>query len=161
MNLCLDTAIHNFKWLKITWHNKIKITKNICRPYHRFEICFTLKTRHTSPEMKSNESVFRPRLCTYRLNWARRISWGWGDEWDDTDTGFEIQTLEVTETVHNTEFYEWMGKKHFCFFLNHQNEPRALAWKATVLNTTLCPPPYKSWRNTLRCHSGQHHCFRR
>ena len=41
------------------------------------------------------------------------------------DTGFEIQTLEVsgrahylsvTETHHNNEFYEWMGKKHFCFF---------------------------------------------
>ena len=41
------------------------------------------------------------------------------------DTGFEIQTLEVwgrapylsaTEAPHNTEFYEWMGKKHFCFF---------------------------------------------
>ena len=27
---------------------------------------------------------FRPLLCTYRLNWARRTSWGWWDEWDDT-----------------------------------------------------------------------------
>ena len=36
-----------------------------------------------------------------------------------------IQTLEVwgwahylsaTVAPHNTEFYEWMGKKHFCFF---------------------------------------------
>ena len=27
---------------------------------------------------------FRPPLCTYRLNWARRTSWGWWDEWDDT-----------------------------------------------------------------------------
>ena len=25
-----------------------------------------------------------PPLCTYRLNWARRTSWGWWDEWDDT-----------------------------------------------------------------------------
>ena len=41
------------------------------------------------------------------------------------DTGFEIQTLAVwgrarylpvTEALHNTEFYEWMEKKHFCFF---------------------------------------------
>ena len=30
---------------------------------------------------KWNESGFRPLLCTYRLNWARRTSWGW---WDDT-----------------------------------------------------------------------------
>ena len=45
--------------------------------------------------------------------------------WLRMDTGFEIQTLEirgraryfsVMEAPHNTEFYEWMGKKHFCFF---------------------------------------------
>ena len=23
-------------------------------------------------------------LCPYRLNWVRRTSWGWWDEWDDT-----------------------------------------------------------------------------
>ena len=43
--------------------------------------------------------------------------------WDDT--GFEIRALtvwgrarylSVTEAPHNTEFYTWMGKKHFCFF---------------------------------------------
>ena len=28
-------------------------------------------------EMKWNDSGFRPPLCTYRLNWARRTSWGW------------------------------------------------------------------------------------
>ena len=33
---------------------------------------------------KCNESGFRPPLCTYRLNWARRTSWGWWDDWDDT-----------------------------------------------------------------------------
>ena len=31
-----------------------------------------------------NESGFRPPLCTFRLNWARRTSWGWWDDWDDT-----------------------------------------------------------------------------
>ena len=73
--------------------------------------------------MKWNESGFRPPLCTYRLNWARRTSWGWWDEWDDT--GFEIRALavwgrarylSVTEAPHNTEFHTWMGKKHFCLF---------------------------------------------
>ena len=34
--------------------------------------------------MKWNESCFRPLLCTYRLHWVRRNSWGWWDEWDDT-----------------------------------------------------------------------------
>ena len=42
------------------------------------------------------------------------------------DTGFEIQTLEfwvwarylsVTDAPQNTEFHEWMGEKHFSFFL--------------------------------------------
>ena len=33
---------------------------------------------------KWNESGFRPPLCTYKLNWARRTSWGWWDDWDDT-----------------------------------------------------------------------------
>ena len=41
------------------------------------------------------------------------------------DTGFEIRALavrgrarylSVTEALHKTEFYEWMGKKPFCFF---------------------------------------------
>ena len=167
--------------------------------------------------MVKNESGFRPPLCTYRLNWARRASWGWWDDLDDTvlqtqdsklepwrseaehatsrsrrlptiltftrgwrrnifcffqtagtgnrtpnsgvkgsganhypraparmvrwirwhcppDTGFEILTLEVwgrarylsvTEVPHNTEFYEWMGKEHFCFFRT------AETWKRT------------------------------
>ena len=34
--------------------------------------------------MKWNEWVFTPHLCTYRLNWARRTSWGWWYEWGDT-----------------------------------------------------------------------------
>ena len=37
-----------------------------------------------NPTPKWNESGFRPPLCTYRLNWARRSSWGWWDDWDDT-----------------------------------------------------------------------------
>ena len=50
--------------------------------------------------MKWNESGFRPHLCTYRLNWARRISWGWWDKWDDTvlqtqDSKFEPWRSEV------------------------------------------------------------------
>ena len=35
-------------------------------------------------EMKWNEWGFMPPLCTYRLNSARRSSWGWWDDWDDT-----------------------------------------------------------------------------
>ena len=42
--------------------------------------------------MKWNESGFRPLLCTYRLNWARRTSWGW---WDELDvTALQTQVLK-------------------------------------------------------------------
>ena len=44
----------------------------------------TNKNRLCCPWEKWNESGFRPPLCTYRLNWARRTSWGWWDDWDDT-----------------------------------------------------------------------------
>ena len=70
------------------------------------------------------------------------------------DTGFEIQTLEVwvrarnvmvMEASHNTEFYEWMGKKHFCFFQTAEtgNEHQNLAFKAAVVTTTPGPPPWQ------------------
>ena len=68
------------------------------------------------------------------------------------DTGFEIRALavwgrarylSVTEAPHNTEFYTWMGKKHFCFFQTAEtgSRTRTPAWKAAVLTTTLGPPP--------------------
>ena len=34
--------------------------------------------------MKWNEWGFTPHLFTYRLNWARRTSWGWWYEWGNT-----------------------------------------------------------------------------
>ena len=34
--------------------------------------------------MKWNEWGFRLPLCTYRIKWARRSSWGYLYEWDDT-----------------------------------------------------------------------------
>ena len=43
-----------------------------------------LVTFNENHPTKWNESGFRPPLCTYRLNWARRTSWGWWDEWGDT-----------------------------------------------------------------------------
>ena len=73
--------------------------------------------------MKWNVSGFRPPLCTYRLNWARRTSWGWWDDLDDTvlqtqDSKFEPWRSEAEHATsrsrsppHNTEFHTWMGKK--------------------------------------------------
>ena len=78
--------------------------------------------------MKWNEWGFRPPLCTYRLNWTMRNSWGWWDEWDDTalqtqDSKFEPWRSEAEfanspsrrlPTILN--LYEWAGKKHFVSF---------------------------------------------
>ena len=38
-------------------------------------------TFHPDCQSKMKWIGFRPALCTYRLNWARRTSWGWWDDW--------------------------------------------------------------------------------
>ena len=55
--------------------------KNTWCPLHS-HVLLLVDTR--CGKMKWNESGFRPPWCTYRLNWARRTSWGWWDDWDDT-----------------------------------------------------------------------------
>ena len=65
---------------------------------------------------------FKLPLCTYRLNWARIISWGWWDEWDDTalqtqDSKFEPWRFEAEHALgnHNTEYLRVSGEKTFVF----------------------------------------------
>ena len=79
-------------------------------------------------EMKWNESGFRPPLCTYRLNWARRTSWGWWDDWDDTvlqtqDSKFEPWRSEAEYATSRSRrlptiltFTRGWGRNIFCFF---------------------------------------------
>ena len=112
--------------------------------------------RNTSPACwKWNESGFRPPLCTYRLNWARRTSWGWLDEWDDTvlqtqDSKFEPWRSEAEHATSRSRrlptiltFTRGWGRNFFVSFKPPRpgTEPRTLAWKAAVLTTTLGPPP--------------------
>ena len=106
--------------------------------------------------MKWNESSFRPPLCTYRLNWARRTSWGWWDDWDDTvlqtqDSKFEPWRSEAEHATSRSRrlpailtFTRGWGRNIFVSFKppSPGTEPRTLAWKAAVLTTTLGPPPY-------------------
>ena len=77
--------------------------------------------------MKWNESGFRPPLCTYRPNWARRTSWGWWDYEDDTvlqtqDSKFEPWRSEAEHTTSRSRlptiltFTRGWGKNIFCFF---------------------------------------------
>ena len=78
--------------------------------------------------MKWNESGFRPPLCTYSLNWARRTSWGWWDDWDDTVLQTQDSKFEPwrSEAEHDTSlsrrlpailtFTRGWGRNIFCFF---------------------------------------------
>ena len=78
--------------------------------------------------MKWNESGFRPPLCTYRRNWARRTSWGWWDDRDDTvlqtqDSRFEPWRSEAEPATSRSRrlptiptFTRGWGRNIFCFF---------------------------------------------
>ena len=113
-------------------------------------------TLNCSPDKKKwNESGFRPSLCTYRLNWARRTSWGWWDDWDDTvlqtqDSKFKPWRSEVEHATSRSRrlhtiltFTRVWGRNIFVSFKPQRpgTEPWTLAWKAAVLTTTLGPPP--------------------
>ena len=111
---------------------------------------------------KWNESGIRPPLCTHRLNWARRTSWGWWDDWDDTVLQTQNSKFEPwrSEAEHATSrsrrlptiltFTRGWGRNIFVSFKPPRpgTEPRTLAWKAAVLTTTLGPPP--SFRVSMR-----------
>ena len=118
---------------------------------------------HLSDKKKWNESGFRPLLCTYRLNWARRTSWGWWDDWDDTvlqtqDSKFEPWRSEAEHATSRSRrlptiltFTRGWGRNIFVSFKPPRpgTEPRTLAWKAAVLTTTLGPPPICLIAHTL------------
>ena len=105
---------------------------------------------------KWNEWGIRPPLCTYRLNWARRTSWGWWDEWDDTalqtqNSKFEPWRSEVEHATSRSRkfpiilnLYEWAGKNHFlCLKLEGQSGvwTRNLRLSKQTASTTAPGPP--------------------
>ena len=87
-----------------------------------FYICFCLSTTHAMwSHLQQNETNgVLGHLCTYRLNWTRRTSWGWWDEWDDTALQTQIRArarlLSATEAPHNIESLRVSGGETFCFF---------------------------------------------
>ena len=107
---------------------------------------------------KWNDSGFRPPLRTYRLNWARRTSWGWWDDWDDTvlqtqDSKFEPWRSEAEHATSRSRrlptiltFTHGWGRNTFVSLKPPRpgTEPRTLAWKAAVLTTTLGPPLHRA-----------------
>ena len=107
--------------------------------------------------MKCNKSGFRPLVCTYRLNWAGRISWGLWDEWNDTaiqtqDSKFKPWRSEAEHPTSRSRrlptilsFLREDGEETFSKPPRPRNEPRTLAWVAAVLTTTQGPvqSPFK------------------
>ena len=75
-----------------------------------------------------NESGFRPPLCTYRLNWARKTFWGWWDDWGDTVLQTQVSKFVPwrPEAEHATSrsrrlptiltFTRGWGRNICCFF---------------------------------------------
>ena len=114
-------------------------------------------SRHSvfSMRWKWDERGFRPHLCAYRLNKARRTSWGWWDEWDDTalqrqDSKFEPRRSEAEHAASRSRglpsilnLYEWAGKLSIVSFkLECQSGGRTLDLrlsKQAVLSTTPGP----------------------
>ena len=102
-------------------------------------------------------------LCTYRLNWARRTSWGWCDEWDDTvlqtqDSKFEPWRSEAEHATSRSRglptiltFTHGWGRNIVVSFKSPRpgTEPRTLAWKAAVLTTTPGPPPSQTAKKCM------------
>ena len=118
-------------------------------------------------KMKWNESGFRPPLCSYRLNWARRTSWGWWDDWDDTvlqtqDSRFEPWRSEAEHATSPSRrlptiltFTRGWGRNIFCFFqtaetgnrtpnsgvkgsgANHYPRAPALTYSCTYLDSNI------------------------
>ena len=92
-------------------------------------------------KMKWNESGFRPPLCTYRLNWARRTSWGWWDDWDDTflqtqDSKFVPWRSEAEHATSRSRRLPTIlishvdGEETFLFLSNRRDrEPNPELWR--------------------------------
>ena len=114
----------------LLFFNKCKYLKLLLSEiYTRWrDLVYAVTSWQTGNGKKWNESGFRPPLCTYRLNWARRTSWGWWDDWDDTvlqthDSKFEPWRSEAEHAASRSRrlttilnFTRGWGRNIFCFF---------------------------------------------
>ena len=112
--------------------------------------------------MKWNESGFRPPLCTYRLNWARRTSWGWWDDWDDTalqtqDSKFEPWRSEAEHATSRSRrlptiltFTRGWGRNIFVSF----KLPRAILRRHTTEKHRAAHNSRRTFGETHRWNSG-------
>ena len=101
--------------------------------------------------MTLNESGVRPPLCTYRLNWAMRTSWGWWDDWDDTvlqtqDSKFEPWRSEVENATSRSRD---SGVK--CSGANHYPRAPAFPYWFDFRGTLLTRYPVSNVRLLYLC----------
>ena len=112
--------------------------------------------------MQWNESGFRPLLCTYRLNWARRTSWGWWDDWDDTvlqtqDSKFEPWRSEAEHATSRsrrlpTILTFWSIRKSLTGFIEERAElPPGRRRHLTLLENHRVTPGH-SWSHLHHKH---------
>ena len=108
-------------------------------------------------EMKWVGFGFKPPLFTYKLNWARRTSGGYWDEWDTT--ALQIQDLSVTEATHNIDSLQVSGEKIFCFFGTWRPEwglsPRTPTFQAGTTVSVPLPARMDSWDYYVDIHEVQ------
>ena len=88
-----------------------------------------------------DKSGFRPPLCTNRLNWARRTSWGWWDDWSDTvlqtqDSKFEPWRFEAEHVTSRSRrlptiltFTRGRGRNIFVLSNRRDWEPNLELWR--------------------------------
>ena len=128
--------------------------------WNNFEVIAPTRPNHW--QMKLNEWVFRPPLCKYRPNCARRTACGWRDQCDDTalqtqDSKFEPWRSEAEHATSQSRrfhtilnLYEWAGKKHFVSLkLVGHSGVRARDFrfsKQAALTTAPGPTPLNYWR---------------
>ena len=111
-------------------------------------------------EMKWNESGFRPPLCTYRLNWARRTSWGWLRWHCPPDTGFEIRAEHAISRSRRLPtiltFTRGWGRNIFCFFQTAETGNRTPDSGVKGIGANHYPraPALKSLKIIRICQSG-------
>ena len=130
------------EYLQIVIHRSPKI-------FNETYVAFGQKTKKSKiaangcfEKNKIKESSFRPPLCTYRLNWARRTSWGWWDDLDDTvlqtqDSKFEPWRSEAEHATSRSRrlptiltFTRGWGRNIFLFLSNRRDrEPSPELWR--------------------------------
>ena len=124
----------------------------LCWIWRRYNLDYT-KIQSKINEMNRASGHF----CAHKLgleNLLRMVRWV---RWHGPpDTGFEIQILEVWSRARYLSITETPHNIYVSFKLPRPvNEPRALAWKAAVLTTTLGPPPFRVKRSGVNLHCSK------